>query len=157
MVNFEPALFRALKAFEQNQARDDHSQHRPPIIAERMTDPHQELRGHGQRNLHPIKNGHELGQHECHEKNDDGDPDTRHNCRVNHGGYKLRLHLGEPLVVVRQPPQHLHQRAALLAGSHHVDVQIRKEQRLFRHGIGKTFPLHDILLEIFADGGRNPF
>ena len=55
----------------------------------------------------------------------------------------------------RHAPQHLHQRAALLAGAHHIHVHVGKNDRMARHGIRKTSALHDILLELLADFRRD--
>ena len=82
-------------------------------------------------------------------------PTTHHHRRINHRRLELGLHLGKLLEMVRHAPQHFHQRTALLARAHHVDIQIRENTRLPRHRVRQTPALGDFLFQIAADLGGN--
>ena len=57
--------------------------------------------------------------------------------------------------MVAHAAQDIDQRAALLAGLDHVDVEIGKDDRLFAHGFGQALAFHHVLLELAADVGGN--
>ncbi len=155
MVNFEPSCRRRLKAFEEYDDSDHGENHQPPITGERVADGNQDLGGERQLNVHALKDGEEFRQHVRHENDHDDHAHASHHGGINQGRGELGLHFGEALKMVGHPAQHLHERAALLTRPDHVDVQIRKDHRLLGHGIGETFALHDLLLQLLADFGRN--
>ena len=115
----------------------------------------QQARRQRQLNVEPVENLHEPRHHEEHEKRDDARAHATHHRRINHRRSELCLHLGELLEMVRHAPQHFHQRTALLAGAHHVDIQIRKNARLPRHRVRQTAALGDFLFQIAAHLGGN--
>ncbi len=77
------------------------------------------------------------------------------NHRIHQRGGELGPHLRELFKMVGHAPEHVHQRAALLAGLHHVDIQLRKHTRLPGHRRGQPLSLRHILLELPAHVRRN--
>ena len=122
-----------------------------------MADVDENLRQHRQLHVHALKNAHEFGQHVRHEKEHDADSNHGDKRRIHQGGGKFRLDLGKPLKMIRHASQHLDQRAAGFASAHHIHVKIGENPGLFRHWIRQTASLHDVLLELFADIGRDAF
>ncbi len=141
---------------EEHDDRKNTDQDGPPEVFEKGGAIQKAGRGR-QGSIHALKNFHEFGHHESHEKEDDAQTDDDDDGRVDHGALELALDLCEALIVRGEAFQNFYQRAALFARADHVHKHVGENDRLAAHGLREAFALDDVLLELAADLGRDAF
>ena len=129
-IREHPSLFCMDEPANEEQAGGRDADEEQPVVREELADRHQDDGRPGERLFHAGEDRRNFRHHEGHEEEQDGGADEEHEGRIDRGIRDLMLERQLFFQEFRQPEQNLIQRAAGLAGPHHMHIDR-----------GKVFPV----------------